>query len=132
MGQTADLLRRTQAISYTEVTSNQTHQSRASPRPNAHHHSRSPNDDRGKAAHRDGRGQDTGRHCEPRHGHDQEVDQERNRDLRHNLSHKDARERINRHINDRAAHENVRRIEYDAAHGPPGLKQFSSHLLQVV
>jgi hypothetical protein len=26
----------------------------------------------------------------------------------------------------------VHRIEYDAAHGPPGLKQFSSHLRQVV
>jgi len=26
----------------------------------------------------------------------------------------------------------VRRIEYDAAHGPPGLRQFSSHLRQVV
>ena len=26
----------------------------------------------------------------------------------------------------------MRRIEYDAAHGPPGLKQFSSHLRQVV
>ena len=35
-------------------------------------------------------------------------------------------------MNDRAAHENVRRIEYDAAHGPPGLKQISLHLWQVV
>ena len=26
----------------------------------------------------------------------------------------------------------MRRIEYDVAHGPPGLKQFSSHLCQVV
>lgn len=29
-------------------------------------------------------------------------------------------------------HENLRCIEYDAAHGPPGLRQFSSHLRQVV
>jgi len=28
--------------------------------------------------------------------------------------------------------ENLRRIEYDATHGPPGLRQFSSHLRQVV
>jgi hypothetical protein len=33
---------------------------------------------------------------------------------------------------ERAVHENVRRIEYDAGHGPPGLRQFSSHLRQVV
>ena len=56
MGQTADLLRRAQAISYMEVTSNQTHRSQASPRPGAHHHSRSCNDDRGKAARHDSRG----------------------------------------------------------------------------
>ena len=29
-------------------------------------------------------------------------------------------------------HENLRRIEYDATHGPPGLRQLSSHLRQVV
>jgi len=29
-------------------------------------------------------------------------------------------------------HENLRRIEYDATHGPPGLRQFSSHLRQVI
>ena len=122
MGQTADLLRRVQAISYMEVTSDQTHRSRASPRPGAHRHSRSPIDDRRKEAHRDDRGQDAGRNHKQRHGHDQEVDQGRNRDLRQNLSHKDAHERMNRRINDRVAHENVRRIEYEAAHGPPGLK----------
>jgi len=33
---------------------------------------------------------------------------------------------------ERAVHENLRRIEYDATHGPPGLRQFSSHLRQVV
>jgi len=132
MGQTPDLIRRTQAISYTEVTSDQTHRSRASPRPSAHRRSRSPDDGRGRAARRDDRGRDTGRNRGPRHGHDQEVDQGRNRDLRHNLSHKDAHERINRCINVRATHENVRRIEYDAAHGPLGLKQFSSHLRQVI
>ena len=60
------------------------------------------------------------------------MDQGQNHNLRQNLSHKDARESINRRINDRAAHENVCRIEYDAAHGPHGLKQFSSHLQQVV
>ena len=40
------------------------------------------------------------------------------RDLQQNLSHKDAHLRINRRITDRAVHENVRRIEYDAAHAP--------------
>ena len=60
------------------------------------------------------------------------MHQGRNNDLRQNLSHKDAHERINRCITDRAAHENVCHIEYVVAHGPPGLKQFSSHLRQVV
>ena len=128
MGQTVDLLKRVQAISYTEVTSDQTHRSRASPRPGGHRRSCSPINDRRKEAHRDDRGRDAGHNREQRRGYDQEVDQGRNRDLRQNLSHKDARERINRRINDRAAHENVCRIEYDAAHGPHGLKQFSSHL----
>jgi len=53
-------------------------------------------------------------------------------DLRHNIPPKDVRERISRRNTERAVHENVRRIEYDAAHVPPGLKQFSSHLRQVV
>jgi len=132
MGQIVDLLRRTQAISYTEVTSDQTHRSQASPWPSTHRRSRSPNDDRGKAARRDGHGRDVGRNREQRHSHDQEVDQVRNCDLWHNLSHKDTREHINRCINDRAAHENMHRIEYDAAHGPPSLKQFSSHLRQII
>ena len=114
MGQTLDLLRRVQAISYTEVTSDQTHRSRASPRPGRHRRSHSPINDRRKEAHRDDRGRDAGRNREQRRGHDQG----RNRDLRQNLSHKDARERINRRINDRAAHENVCCIEYDAAHAP--------------
>ena len=118
MGQTADLLRRVQAISYTEVTSDQTHCSRDSPRPGGHHRSRSPINDRRKEAHRDDRGQDAGHIHKQRHGHDQEVDQGRYHDLRQNLSHKDAHERINKRINDRAAHENVRRIEYDATHAP--------------
>jgi len=132
MGQTTVLLKRDQAFSYMEVTSDQTHRSRASPRPGGHRHSRSPIDDHRKEAHSDDRGRDAGRNREQRRGHDQEVDQGRTRDLRQNLSHKDACERINRRINDRAAHENVHRIEYDAAHGPPSLKQFSSHLRQVV
>ena len=41
-------------------------------------------------------------------------------------------DRINRRGTERAVHENLRRVEYDAAHGPPGLMQFSSHLRQVV
>jgi len=48
------------------------------------------------------------------------------------LHQQDARDRINRHGTERAVHENLRRIEYDAAHGPPGLRQFSSHLRQVI
>ena len=60
----------------------------------------------------------------------QEVNQ--HRDLRYNIPPKDARDRINRRATERAVHENLRRIEYDATHGPPGLRQFSSHLRQVV
>ena len=74
MGHTIDLLRRVQAISYKEVTSDQTHRSRASPRPGAHRRSRSPIDDRRKEAHREGRGRDAGRNHEQRRGYDQEVD----------------------------------------------------------
>jgi len=29
-------------------------------------------------------------------------------------------------------HENLRRIQYDATHAPPGLRQFSSHLRQII
>ena len=54
------------------------------------------------------------------------------RDLRHNIPPRDARDRINRRATERAVHENLRRIEYDATHGPPGLRQFSSHLCQVM
>ena len=75
MGQTTDLLRRAQALSYTVVTSDQTHQSRASPRPGTHHRSRSPDDDRRRVARHDDRGRDAGRNRKQRHGHDQEVDQ---------------------------------------------------------
>ena len=45
-----------------------------------------------------------------------------NRDLRYNILPKDARDRINRRATERAVHENLRRIEYDAAHGPPDLR----------
>ena len=82
MGHTADLLRRVPAISYIEVSSDQTHHSQASPRPGAHRHSRSPIDGRRKEAHRDDRGRGAGRTREQRRRHDQEVDQGRNRDLR--------------------------------------------------
>ena len=60
----------------------------------------------------------------------QEVNQ--HRDLRYNIPPKDARDRINRRATERAVHEDLHRIEYDATHGPPGLRQFSSHLRQVV
>ena len=81
MGQTADLLRRVQALSYKEVTYDQTHHSQASPRPGGHHHSRLPINVRRKEAHRDDRGRDAGHNREQRRGHDQEVDQGQNRDL---------------------------------------------------
>jgi len=74
MGQTADLLRRVQALSYTEVTSDQTYRSRASPRPGGHRRSRSPINDCRKEAHRDNHGQDARHNSEQRRGHDQEVD----------------------------------------------------------
>ena len=50
----------------------------------------------------------------------------------YNIPTKDAHDRINRRATERAVHENLRRIEYDAALGPPGLRQFSSHLCQVI
>jgi len=74
MGQTIDLLKRVQAISYTEVSSDQTHRSQASPRPGGHRRSRSPVDDRRKEAHRDDHGRDAARNCEQRRGYDQDVD----------------------------------------------------------
>jgi len=129
MGQTATLLKRVQAISYTEVSSDQTHRSRTSPQPSEHHRSRSPNNRRNDVG-RGNRGQGVGDYHGQRHGHGQEVNQDR--DLRYNIPPKDARDRINRCATERAVHENLRRIEYDAVHGPPGLRQFSSHLRQVV
>jgi len=59
MGQTATLLKRVQAISYTEVSSNQTHHSRTSPQPREHQHSRSPNNRR-KDSRRGNGGRDAG------------------------------------------------------------------------
>jgi hypothetical protein len=60
------------------------------------------------------------------------VNQDPNRDLRQQLSPRDAHSHIINHANDSQAYENVRRIEYDTEHGPPGLKQFTPHLRQVV
>jgi len=125
MGQTATLLKRVQAISYAEVSSDQTHRRRTSPQPSEHHRSRSPNNRR-KGSRRDNGGRDAGGYREQNRGRGQEVNQDR--DLRHNIPPKDARDRINRRTTERAVHENQRRIEYDATHSPPGLRQFSSHL----
>jgi hypothetical protein len=94
MGQTATLLKRVQAISYTEITFDQTHHSRTSPRSGGHRRSRSPANNRRKDAGRDNRGQDTGGYREHRRGRGQEVNQDK--DLCHNIPPKDARERINR------------------------------------
>ena len=105
MGQTATLLKRVQAISYTEVTSNQTHRSRTSPRSGGHHHSRSPINNQRRDTHRDNRGRDAGSYQEQRHGRGQEVNQDR--DLRHNIPPKDVRERINRRITERAVVDTV-------------------------
>jgi len=129
MGQTATLLKRVQAISYTEVSSDHTHRSRTSPQPSGRHRSRSPNNRREDVG-RDNRGRDAGGYREQNRGHGQEVNQDK--DLRYNIPPMDARDCINRRATERAVHENLRRIEYDATHGPPGLRQFSSHLRQVV
>ena len=117
MGQTATLLKRVQSVSYTEVTSDQTHHSHTSPRSGGHRRSRSPANNRRKDTRRDNCGRDAGSYHEQRRGCGQEVNQDR--DLRHNLPPKDVRERINRRITEQAVHENVRRFEYDAAHAPP-------------
>jgi len=77
MGQTATLLKRVQAISYTEVFSDQTHRSRTSPRPSRHRRSRSPVNDRRKDTHRDNHGRDPGNYHEQRRGRGQEVNQDR-------------------------------------------------------
>jgi len=130
MGQTATLLKRVQAISYTKVTFNQSHHSRTSSRSGNHRHSRSPANNRRKDTRRDNRGQDAGSYHEQRRRCGQEVNQDR--DLRYNIPPKDASERINRRAMERAVHENLQHIEYDTAHGPLGLRQFSSHLRQVV
>jgi len=76
MGQIATLLKRVQAISYAEVSSDQTHRSRTSSRPSGRHHSRSPNGRR-KDAGRDNRGQDTDGYRKQRRGRGQEVNQDR-------------------------------------------------------
>ena len=55
-----------------------------------------------------------------------------NNDLRHYLGGRDLHARINQRADDRASHESYRRMEYDTAHGPPGLKQFTPHLRQVI
>jgi len=68
MGQTATLLKRVQAVSYTEVSSDQTHRSWTSPRPSERHHSRSPNNRR-KDMGRNNRGRDTGGYHEQKRGH---------------------------------------------------------------
>jgi len=117
MGQTATLLKRVQAVSYTEVTSDQTHHSHTSPRSCGHNRSRSPVNNRRKDTRRDNHGRDAGSYHEQRRGRGQEVNQDR--DLRYHIPPMDVCERINRHITERAVHENVRHIEYDAAHGPP-------------
>jgi hypothetical protein len=60
------------------------------------------------------------------------VNQDPNRDLRQQLPPRDAHSCILSHANDRQAYENIHRIEYDTEHGPTSLKQFTSHLRQVV
>ena len=77
MGQTATLLNQVQAISYTEVSYDQTHRSRTSPRPSRRRHSRSPANDRTKDTRRDNRGRDTGSYNEQKRGRGQEVNQDR-------------------------------------------------------
>ena len=72
MGQTATLLKRFQAVSYTEVSSDQTHRSRTSPQPSGHRHGRSPNGHRRDVG-CDNRGRDTGGYREQKRGHGQEV-----------------------------------------------------------
>jgi len=72
MGHTATLLKRVQAISYTEVSSDQTHRSRTSPQPSGCHHSCSPNNRR-KDVGRDNRGRDAGGYREQNRGRAQEV-----------------------------------------------------------
>jgi len=129
MGQTTSLLKKVQAISYAEVSSDHTHRNRTSPQPSEHHRSRSPNNCR-KYSRRDNGGRDAGGYREQNRGRGQEVNQ--HRDLRYNILPKDARDRINMRATVRAVHENLRRIEYDATHGSPVLRQFSSHLRHVV
>ena len=119
LGQTATLLKRVQAISYADVSSDQTHRSRTSPQPSEHHRSRSPNNRR-KGSPRDNGGRDTGGYREQNRGRGHAVNQDR--DLRYNIPPRDARDRINRRATERAVHENLCRIEYDATHGPPSLR----------
>ena len=76
MRQSATLLKRVQAISYTEVSSDQIHRSRTSPQPSERHRSRSPNNCR-KDVGRDNRGQDGGGYREQKRGRGQEVNQDR-------------------------------------------------------
>ena len=125
MGQTATLLKRVQAVSYTEVTSDQTHHSHTSPRSCGHNRSRSPVNNRRKDTRRDNHGRDAGSYHEQRRGRGQEVNQDR--DLRNEQYMKmcDA---------STGALQNEQYMKMcDASStmqhmAPPSLRQFSSHL----
>jgi hypothetical protein len=105
MGETATLLKRVQAVSYTEVISDQTQHNRTSPRSGGHHHSRSLTNNRRKDTRRDNCGRHTGSYHKQRRGRGQKVNQDQ--DLRYNISPKDVHEHINRRITERVVHENV-------------------------
>jgi len=72
MGQTATLIKRVQAVSYAEVSSDQTHRSRTSPQLSERHRSHSPNNRR-KDAGRGNGGRDTDAYREQKRGRGQKV-----------------------------------------------------------
>ena len=75
---------------------------------------------------RDNRRDNRGRRANPDGNRDR---RDGNNDLCHYLGGCDGN---NQRADDRASHESYRRMEYDTAHGPPGLKQFTPHLRQVI
>ena len=78
---------------------------------------------------RDNRCDNRGRRANP-DGNQDHRDGKNN--LRHYLGGRDLRARINQRVDDRAFHKSYRRMEYDTAHGPLSLKQFTPHLRQVI
>jgi len=115
MGQTADLVKQAQAVSFTSATSSCSHRSRISASlggsrrhrsPPSNTHQRNSGDHHNLEAHHNGHDRDAHqRHWahEPNHGYNQEVNQRADYDFYHNLPPWDICNHINKRINNKVA-----------------------------